>query len=188
MKLPSFRRKDSGFDPFGDAADRMERARQARDEVGDPLIGTPLGLQSIGRPGGRWVWIFVAVALIIGIGTTVRASQPISLTRSCTKAAVKLSTDSTRVDHPVNWRATGPVGDYVLTLDATSVSRAGGGRVTVDAPAGRPTWAGRVFRMNGCTGGGRFGAVLPAGDHTVRLFRLDPSPHAVATRPLSISN
>ena len=174
MRWP-FGRKPPGFDPYATAADRMERLRQARDEVGDSTATSWASLPPMSRPGGRLVWVLVAVALVIVAGAALRDTQAPPLQRSCTQPAVELSTDSVRLYGPVTWSATGPDGEYVLTLNATAVSRAGAGRVTVTEAAGEHSWAGPVFRITNCTATGRFGVTLPPGEYTLRMFRLDPS-------------
>jgi hypothetical protein len=91
----------------------------------------------------------------------------------------------------VTWKATGPSGDYVLTLDVTAVSRGSGRTVNVEAGESA-SWAGPVFAMSGCRATGRFGLTLPPGDHTMRLFRFNPDvagpvTKAVVTQAVSIT-
>ena len=181
-------RRSSGFDPFSAAADRLERSRQAREEIGDPLVDAPLGYEPMRRPGGRWLWLFVAAAVAIGLGTSVRGGRIADLPANCGATVLRLSTTQGRYASPVAWRATGPEGDYALTLDATAISRGPGGKVTVDEPSGSGTWASPVFRMRGCKASGRFALTLREGEHTVRMFRFDPSgAHVVAEHKVTIT-
>jgi hypothetical protein len=186
-----FRRGQEAFDPFADAADRMDRARQARDEVGDPTVDSPLGFTPMGRPWGRWVWIFAVLALVVGIATSTSRARAPSLAADCKRTVVKLSATEGRFGSPVTWKATGPSGNYALTLDVTAVSRGNGRSVNVVA-GGSASWAGPVFAMSGCRATGRFGLTLPPGDHTMRLFRFSsgavgPVTKAVVTQAVSIT-
>ncbi len=183
-----FRRAQEDFDPFADAADRMERARQARDEVGDPTIDSPIGFRPMSRPWGRWVWVFALVALAIGIGTSAAQTRTPELPADCHRTVLKLSTADGRFGSPVTWKATGPAGDYALTLDGAVVSRGSGRTVAVDQAGGAPAWAGPVFAMTGCRATGRFGLILPPGDHVLRMFRFGTTgAQAVVTQPVTIS-
>lgn len=170
-----FRRGHEAFDPFADAADRMDWARQARDEVGDPTVDSPIGFSPMGRPWGRWVWVFAVVALAVGIGTSSAQTRSPSLPADCHRAVVKLSTTEGRFGSPVTWKATGPAGDYAFALDAAAVTRGNGRAVSADTPSAAPSWGGPLFSMNGCRATGRFGLTLPPGDHTLRMFRFGPS-------------
>ncbi len=182
--LRFFRRR---FDPLADAAQRMERARQAREEIGDPLADSPLGVVPMRRPGGRWMWAYLGAALVVGAVLATTQSRDPDLPANCGDTALKLSSDSPPLRSPVAWRATGPVGDYVLALDATAVSRVGVRGVAVSAPASGETWIGQLFRMDGCNAGGRFSLTLAPGEHTVRMFRFGPSGAAVvAERKITI--
>ncbi len=163
------------FDPFGFAAERIERNRQAREEIGDPLADSPLGYEPMHRPGGRWLWIFVAAAVAIALGTSVRQNRIADLPANCAATVLKLSTTEGKFASPVTWRATGPEGDYVLALDATAVSRGSGSEVSVVEPRDAATWVSPLFRMGGCKASGRFALSLRPGEHKVRMFRLGSS-------------
>jgi hypothetical protein len=167
-------------DPFGDAAERMERSRQAREEIGDPLADSPLGLVPMRRPGGRWMWVFLGAALLIGAVVSMTQTRNPALPANCHASALKLSTDEPSLRRPVAWKATGPVGDYVLAIDVTAVSRVGVRGVAVAAPTTGDTWLGQLFRMNNCTASGRFSLTLGPGEHTVRMFRFAESGATVA--------
>lgn len=182
--LRFFRRR---FDPLADAAERMERARQAREEIGDPLADSPLGRVPMRRPGGRWMWVYLGAALLVGaIVSTTQARNP-DLPANCNVTALKLSSERPPLRAPVAWRATGPVGDYVLALDATKVSRVGVRGAAVSAPATGDTWVGQLFRMDGCNAGGRFSLTVGPGEHTVRMFRFGPtSATVVAEQKITI--
>jgi len=183
-----FRRRQEAFDPFADAADRMERARQARDEIGDPTVDSPLGFAPVGRPWGRWVWIFAVAALAIGIATSSVRTRTPNLAADCRHSAIKLSTSEGRFGSPVTWKATGPAGDYSVTLDAVAVARGSGRTVTVDEPGSTGSWVGPAFAMSGCRATGRFGLTLPPGDHVLRLFAFTSTgARAVVTQTVTIS-
>ncbi len=170
--LAFFRRN---FDPLADAADRMERTRQAREVIGDPLADSPLGVIPMRRPGGRWMWAYLGGALVIGaIVSTTHLRKP-DLPANCHVAALKLSTDAPSFQQPVAWTATGPVGDYVLTADVTAVNRIGVRELSVAEPTTGDSYLGPQFRMDGCSAGGRFSLDLNPGRHTVRLFSFGAS-------------
>lgn len=163
------------YDPLGDAAARMERVRQAREEIGDPLADSPLGVVPLRRPGGRWMWAYLAAALVVGaLVSTVQRHDP-NLPANCHVTAVRLSTDKPAFQGPLSWKATGPDGDYVLGVDVTAVSRAGVRDVSVAEPTTGDTWLGQQFRMAGCHATGRFSLDLKPGPHTLRLFHFGAS-------------
>jgi hypothetical protein len=168
------------YDPLADAAARMERARQAREEIGDPLADSPLGVVPMRRPGGRWMWVYIGAVLLIGAVVSMTQARHPALPANCHTSALKLSTDEPSLRRPVAWKATGPVGDYVLAIDVAAVSRVGVRGVAVAAPTTGDTWLGQLFRMNNCTATGRFGLTLAPGVHTVRMFRFGESGATVA--------
>jgi hypothetical protein len=158
----------------------MDRARQAREEIGDPTENLPPGLTrgpSRG-PRRRYRWLVLAavgVGLAVATALGAHRTAPPKITASCTKPAVKLSDTTERQGRRVAWSATGPAGRYVLTVDAPAV-RVSGSAVSVDrsaAGAGREaTLAGTPFTMSGCTASGHFGLALSPADHVVRLIAL----------------
>jgi len=186
MRSPlSFFRRN--FDPLADAAERMERARQAREEIGDPLADSPLGRVPMRRPGGRWMWAYLAAALVFGAVFSATQGRKPDLPANCDVTVLKLSTDTPTSRGTVAWSATGPVGDYVLGADVTAVSRVGVRDVRVAQPTSGDTWLGKQFRMEGCNAAGRFTLNLQPGRHTVRLFHFGESgASVVAERQVTI--
>lgn len=186
--MPSLRRFLSRkFDPLSDAAERMERARQARDEIGDPLFDSPLGVVPLRRPGGRWMWAYLGGALVIGAIVTTTQTGNSRLPANCHATVVKLSTTRPGLQSPVSWTATGPDGDYALTVDVTAVSRVGVRELSVAAPTTGETYLGKQFRMGGCKAAGRFVLDLTPGEHTLRMFRFGATgAEAVAEQRITV--
>lgn len=182
-------------DMYEGAYARMEHARQAREEIGDPNQNLPAGLQH-GRRSWRlsrrtWLIVIVigVVVALFGYGG-IKTRSP-SLATSCTTPAIKLSSTSAKAGSNITWSATGPAGRYVLTVDAPAV-RVAGGQVAVDTSAAgsgkSATLAGQPFSMSGCTATGRFAFALPRGDHTLRMFRLDGgTPRTVQAQKLTVT-
>lgn len=126
--------------------------------------------------------LFMLLLGIFAIGITlqlVRADGDIELTTSCTVPAFALSTDESAPGRPVRWSITGPdTGVYVLAVDTADFARNDNGTYSpLPAPgvakeeiqaASRPTRLGEECRESGT-----FSIVsVPAGAHTVTLFRL----------------
>ncbi len=128
--------------------------------------------------------LFVVLLGVFAVGLTlqlVRGDGDIALTTSCTTPAFALSVDESLPRRPVRWSMTGPdTGVYVLAIDTVDFSRNANGTYSpLPAPgvpkeeiqaASRPTRLG-----DGCRESGTFSVVsVPAGKHTVTMFRLTP--------------
>ena len=178
MRWPFGRRRHADF--YEDAANRLTRAREARDELGDATENLPPGLADL--PGMRWNrgWVLLLIFLVLVVvvfGYRTAHSRPPKLAPNCAKTVLALSTTSGQQGRPVTWSATGPVARYVLTVDAPQITARG----TVPAGA-RGAVAGHPFTMSRCHGSGQFALSLPVGSHEVRLYRLAPGGGQVVAR------
>jgi hypothetical protein len=138
------------------------------------------------RRGGMWmVWAVIAF-LVAGAMGLLPSIGGVHIAVSCTTPAVALSSYSVPVGSTLQWKATGPDGvDYVLAVDAGTVTGDVGVPVTVDAgTAATP----RAFRMANCEGAGLgFEAPRTVGQHYVRLFERQGTRYVqVAQVPLAV--
>lgn len=181
-------------DMYEGAYSRMEQARQAREEIGDPNQNLPPGLQHgrrswrISRRATLILVVVVVVVALFSYGGIRQRTPP--LAKSCTTPAIKLSHTSAKKGSNITWSATGPSGRYVLTVDAPTVSVSGGQvRVAKTAPGSgkSATLTGQPFAMSDCTATGRFAFALPVGEHTLRMIRLDGGPTTVQTQRITVT-
>lgn len=169
-----------GVDPYEAAGARMERARQAREEIGDPEPHLPPELR-IGRvPRASTRTVLVALGVFLAIGVVAVVSSPgTEPDGDCRRHEVDVRPDTTAKGLPVAWFTTGPPGRYVLTVGVAElgVDAAGAPRVVRTDPGNEAdaTVEGEVFTMDECRGAGRFLLRQDRGEHTVRLYRLDRS-------------
>jgi hypothetical protein len=188
------RRGSAPADPYEAAAGRLERARQARQEFGDAAPPAP-GLDLAGpmRPRMRVILALFALALVFGVVQANRNSSPPKLAADCANSRLALSTASVRQGNPVRWTATGAAeGTVIVAVDVARFTKSAGGSFDVQPLAGRTvgqTLAGSGEQpLTGCRGTGLFAARLPAGRHTVSLFRLtDTGGEPVASAPLEVT-
>lgn len=110
--------------------------------------------------------IFLAVVLVIALRHNSPSGPAIA--KSCTTPAVALSSSSTGSGRGIDYAITGPTaGQYVITVDATSVS-VRGENVSVS-----PRGAIAIAVHQGLPKCGASGTLptLPDGPHQVELFR-----------------
>jgi hypothetical protein len=186
------RRGSAPADQYEAAAGRLEQARQARQEYGDaapPLPG--MNLAGPMRPRMRVILALFALALVFGVVQANRNSSAPKLAADCAHSKLVLSTTSVRKDSPVRWTATGAEGTIIVAVDVARFTKSAAGDFSVQPLAGRTvdqTLAGsREQPLTGCRASGLFAARLPAGRHTVSLFRLtDAGGEPVASAPLEV--
>ena len=162
--------------------DLSGEAEQARAEDGHPPPLKPLTVGkfkvgSLGLLGG-----FFILVLLVSIGGLGGSKD--GLPANCTTYALQLPTAAVGEHTPVRWSAAGPDSEVVLAIDAAAL-RADLSAVPL---AGRTAQVIRpALRLIGCAGSSVFGIQLPAGPHTVTLFRLTPAgPVAAVSGPLLV--
>jgi hypothetical protein len=104
---------------------------------------------------------------------------------SCTQPNIALSSYTVAEGTVLQWKTTGPDGvDYVLAVDATTVTGQPHAAVTVDTGT---LVTSKPYRSTKCTGAG-IGFAAPApGQHQVRLFKYDSGQYVqVAQVPLEV--
>lgn len=124
------------------------------------------------RRGGLWmVWAVIAFLVAGALGLLPTAGG-VHIVVSCTTPGIALSSYSVPAGSTLQWKTTGPDGgDYVLAVDAGTVSGDAGAAVQVDTGAAVTP---RPFRMANCEGSGLgFEAPRTVGQHLVRLFHRD---------------
>jgi hypothetical protein len=161
---------------------RRAFARDINDEkalAGDPTLPRR-------RRSGMWmVWAVIAF-LVAGALGVLPAIGGVHIVASCTQPGIAMSSYSVQVGTTLQWKATGPDGaNFVLAVDATSVSGLGNGVVQVDTGSAVTP---RPFRMANCEGAGLgFEAPKTPGQHFVRLFKQDGEVYRqVAQVPLGV--
>ncbi len=188
------RRGSAPADQYEAAAGRLEQARQARQEYGDaapPLPG--MNLAGPMRPRMRVILALFALALVFGVVQANRNSSAPKLAADCAHSKLVLSSASVRRDSPVRWTATGAAeGTIIVAVDVARFTRDASGGFSVQPLVGRTvdqTLAGSgELPLTGCRASGLFAARLPAGRHTVSLFRLtDAGGEPVASAPLEVT-
>jgi len=168
-----------GFDPYEDAGDRLERARQAREEIGDPQPHLPPELR-IGRvPRLSTRAVVIAFAAFLGLGTVAVVTSPGSEQPAgdCRTSSVSVRPGSTARGQPVVWFATGPEGRYAVTVGVAELSLGADDEPVISrTDQGNERDAsveGEAFGMDDCRGTGRFLLRQGRGEQVVRLYRLD---------------
>jgi len=199
--VPSFRpswafwrRRDEPLDPYEAAAGRMDRQRRA-EEAGDVSPPPPdLQFERPPRPGGRTLTALLVVVAVVAVAQVFGSARTPELATDCDAPALALSTDSADRGTPVRWAATGPdEGRYILAVDVVSIAPRPGSDVFDGQPApGRrlpeTQTASEPFRLRDCAADGVFGVRVPAGEHTVTMFRLDDGGSvAVSSHPLEVT-
>ncbi|MHB8339702.1 MAG: hypothetical protein ACYDB7_00810 [Mycobacteriales bacterium] len=145
------------------------------------------------RPPMRLLALLLLGAVAIGLIRGGTANQAPALARNCAVPALALSTYRVAANAPVEWSAVGPEGPrYLLVIDAVAAKITATGQVTLTPAPGIPLakveLASAPLFLAGCKATGRFGALVPVGQHTVRLLELGPGGVAVvASKPLTVT-
>lgn len=166
-----FKRPEPPLDPFERAARRSDPNLATLDEV--PELG---GLASL-RPRNLLLLFFGGVLVVAFLRNGVGAGAP-ALSKDCTKAAYKLSSDDVRRYGVLKWSATGPAdASIVFGLDTA----------TVPEPHSDNLLAGPL-PITECLRNGLFGVRTPAGKHQVTVFlvRQDGTSTVVGTSALTV--
>lgn len=177
--------------PRGDKelAEANERTRRAfARDINDQkaLAFDPLPMARRRRRSGMWmVWAVIAF-LVAGAAGILPTFGGVPIETSCTKPNIALSSYSVPAGTILQWKTTGPDNvDYVLAIDATTVTGSPGAAVSVDTGTAVTP---RPYRSTKCVGAGvGFPAPNGSGLHQVRLFKYDSGQYVqVAQVPLTI--
>jgi hypothetical protein len=138
------------------------------------------------RRSGLWmVWAVIAF-LVAGAAGMLPTFGGVHIEVSCTRPNIALSSYSVPGGTILQWKTTGPDKvDYVLAVDATSVTGAPRAAVSVDTGTAVTP---RPYQSASCEGSGiGFAAPAQAGVHQVRLFKYDGGRYVqVAQVPLTV--
>lgn len=181
------------MDPYEAAVDRVEVTGQPGQEHSEEEPDPGPDFSASFR---KQKWAIVAVGALILVGGVVQSAgnnkRP-RLAPDCGHSRLALSATSVKQGSLVRWTATGPAeGTVVLAIDVARFARAKDGTLRRDPLNGKPLGstqtASEEQQLVGCTGTGLFGAVVPAGEHTVSLFRVsDAGGEPVASAHLRVS-
>ena len=125
-------------------------------------------------------------------------SPPPKLATSCTQPAMVLSTATQKQHDSVRWSATGPAGiTFELTIGVHQIDVGPGGKFVFVPDFGpgqtREQRASAQLTMpSTCKTSGSFGAQVPPGKYTVRIFQLSgpvtaPTVNEIASAPLTVT-
>ncbi|WP_412541080.1 hypothetical protein R8Z50_00135 [Longispora sp. K20-0274] len=119
------------------------------------------------------VFLGVFVVLVGAILLTPRKHDTWKPAADCTKASLTTLGDQIAKGAKVYWAATGPEGRYVVTVGAAELAIDADQKVSVTKTDSDVPPITGLTDMAGCLRSGSVDAVLPAGEHTLRLFRID---------------
>ena len=174
-ELAVLRGGNTTFDLSGEA--EQDRAEDGHPPPLKPLTIGKFKVGSLGLLGG-----FFVIVLLVSV-SNLGGGEP-ALPANCTAYGLKLPTTAVREHAPVRWSAAGPDGEVVLAIDAATL---GADLVAVPLPGRVAQVIRPALRLSGCAGSSVFGIQLPAGPHTVTLFRLTPAgPVAAVSAPLVV--
>lgn len=181
------------MDPYEAAVDRAGTTRQPGQEHGEEEQDPGPDFSAAFR---KQKWAIAGIAAFILVGALVKSagttSQP-KVAPDCGHSRLLLSATSVAQGGLVRWTATGPAkGTVVLAIDVARFTRDKDGTLRRVPSTGRPLEATRTASVEeqlvGCTGSGLFGAAVPAGEHTVSLFRVsDAGAESVASARLRVT-
>jgi hypothetical protein len=141
--------------------------------------------------GLRVTVILIGIVLVITYLATRGHSAGPSLATSCTTPALAVEPTSVARHALVRFKVTGPSDQvYALAVDAAGIRRNPDGTYTALPPSpGVPVQAAsRPGRLKNCAASGAFRVLVPAGPHTLRVFRLSGDrAEQVASRPLRVT-
>jgi hypothetical protein len=163
---------------------RLAFARDINDERA--LAFDPVPLPRRHRRGGMWMVWAVILFLVAGAAGILPSFGGVHIAASCTQPGIALSSYAVPPGAILQWKTTGPDGvDYVLVIDSTTVTGAPRSAVSVDTGTAVTQ---RPYRSANCVGSGvGFPAPGTAGQHYVRLFKLDGTRYVqVAQVPLAV--
>lgn len=141
-------------------------------------------------------WVAVLVVGLI-LFRAFSSTPPPALTTSCTKPALALSTATQKQHDSVRWSATGPAHTvFELTIGVQQIDIGPGGKFIFVPDVGpgqtrEQRASGQVTMPSSCKTSGTFGAQVPPGHYTVRMFQLsgpvtDPRVSEIASAPLTV--
>ncbi|MBA3488380.1 MAG: hypothetical protein H0T78_02360 [Longispora sp.] len=122
-------------------------------------------------------YVIFAVLLILGLGTLfllpkggARGWVPDA---DCGRTSLTTPGERVPKGAKVYWAATGPAGRYVVAVGAEQLTIDANQRVSVarKVPGSEPITG--LTDLAGCLKSGSIDGVLPGGEHTLRLFRID---------------
>lgn len=181
-------------DPYESAVDRFEQTRQAEHEFGEAPPSDPSqDLTAPFRRQVRVIFIVCALFLVFGLIRSAGDNQQPKLAADCARSRLALSSSTVEQGGLVRWTATGPSdATVVLAVDVAGVAKAADGSLRREPSSGRllsdTQLASDELPLKGCRASGAFGAVVPAGKHTVSLFRLgDTGGEPVASASLQVT-
>ena len=146
------------------------------------------------RPRMTLVLVLFGLALLYALVQSARNNAAPKLAADCEHSRLALSTSSVRHGAPMRWTATGPAeGSVIVAVDVARFTRSADGSLHPQPAPGRrleETQAASYERqLTGCRASGQFGVTVPAGRHTVTLFRLSATgSEAVASAPLEVTD
>lgn len=164
-------------DPYEAAVDRVEVTGQQGQEHSEEEPDPGPDFSASFR---RQKWAIVAIGALILVAGLVQSggtTKRPKLAPDCANSRLVLSATSVKQGGLVRWTATGAAeGTVVLAIDVAQFTRATDGTLRRDPLAGKSPdstqTASQELQLVGCSGTGLFGAVVPAGQHTVSLFRV----------------
>ncbi|MGY0230415.1 hypothetical protein [Longispora urticae] len=119
------------------------------------------------------VFLGVFVVLVGAMFLTPRKSNTWKPAADCAKPSLTTLGDRMATGAKVYWAATGPEGKYALTVGAAELTLDAAQTVTVTKTDSDVPPITGLTDLSGCLKSGSIDGVLPAGDHILRLFRID---------------
>ncbi len=146
---------------------------QEQDEDGAPLwkrYKPPVVFQP------KIVFIFLLVTLLVGAFVYARSQPDWPPPPNCEKSALAVQPNHARTGFPIHWVATGPRGQYVVTIAAKSVALTPDGQVRIVEPEPNANGKAQVvrtqFQLNGCRVAGKFDLPLEFGEFNLRMYQV----------------
>ncbi|WP_018349517.1 hypothetical protein [Longispora albida] len=118
----------------------------------------------------KYVIMFALLLLGIGAVLWLKAGRNWAPEASCDKLAVHVREKQVPSGDDIEWAVTGPVGQYIVAIDAEQLTMDANKKVS--AARGKLDYA-ALTDLKGCRMVGRTDGVLPAGEHTLRLFTIN---------------